>query len=93
MAVSYLYGAFGKELINRRLPFLESLNESKLNIIVEMIEKDVNSPKTSSLGRLFDGIAAMVGIRSHVAFEGHALSCPAWRAMASGFVVSWAGVK
>jgi hydrogenase maturation protein HypF len=72
MAVSYLYGAYGKDLFNRRLSFLEKLNESKLNIIVEMIEKDVNSPRTSSLGRFFDGIAAMVGIRSHVAFEGQA---------------------
>ena len=72
MAVSYLYGAYGKDLFNRRLPFLEKLNESKLNIMVEMIEKDINSPGTSSLGRFFDGIAAMVGIRSHVAFEGQA---------------------
>jgi hydrogenase maturation protein HypF len=72
MAVSYLYGAYGKDFFNRRLPFLGKLNQSKLNIIVEMIEKDINSPRTSSLGRFFDGIAAMVGIRSHVAFEGQA---------------------
>jgi hydrogenase maturation protein HypF len=72
MAVSYLYGAYGKDLFNRRLPFLRKLNQSKLNIIVEMIEKDINSPRTSSLGRFFDGIAAMVGIRSHVVFEGQA---------------------
>lgn len=72
MAISYLYGVFGKDFFNRRLPFLERLNESKLKIIVEMMEKDVNSPKTSSLGRLFDGVAAMVGMRNHVAFEGQA---------------------
>ncbi|RLC09905.1 MAG: carbamoyltransferase HypF [Deltaproteobacteria bacterium] len=72
MAVSYLYGAYGKDFFNRRLPFLGKLNQSKLNILVEMIEKDFNSPGTSSLGRFFDGIAAMVGIRSHVAFEGQA---------------------
>jgi hydrogenase maturation protein HypF len=72
MAVSYLYGAYGTDFVNRRLPFLAKLNENKLNIMVEMIEKDINSPKTSSLGRFFDAIAAMVGIRSHVAFEGQA---------------------
>ena len=72
MAVSYLYGAYGRDLFNRRLPFLEKLNQSKLNIMVEMIEKDINSPGTSSLGRFFDGIAAMVGLRNHVAFEGQA---------------------
>jgi len=72
MAVSYLYGAYGKDLFNRKLPFLGELDENKLNIIVEMIEKDVNCPRTSSLGRFFDGVAAMLGIRSHVAFEGQA---------------------
>ena len=34
--------------------------------------KDINSPRTSSLGRFFDGIAAMIGLRNHVAFEGQA---------------------
>jgi len=72
MAVSYLYGTYGKDLFNRRLPFLENLKESKGNVIVEMMEKEVNSPKTSSLGRLFDGVAAMVGMRNHVAYEGQA---------------------
>ena len=72
MAVSYLYGVYGKDLFNRRLPFLEKLDQNKLNIIVAMIEKGVNAPGTSSLGRFFDGIAAMVGIRNHVVFEGQA---------------------
>ncbi len=72
MAVSYLYGVYGKDFVNRRLPFLDRLNDSSLKIMVEMIEKDINSPRTSSLGRFFDGIAAMLGIRSHVAFEGQA---------------------
>ena len=32
----------------------------------------INSPLTTSLGRLFDGIASIVGIRNHVLFEGQA---------------------
>lgn len=72
MAVAYLYGAYGKDFVNRRLPFLDKLNASKRNIMVEMMEKGINSPRTSSLGRFFDGIAAILGIRSHVAFEGQA---------------------
>jgi len=72
MAVSYLYRAYGKRFLNRRLSFLDTLNETQLSIIMEMIEKDINSPSTSSLGRFFDGIAALAGIRSQVAFEGQA---------------------
>jgi hypothetical protein len=37
-----------------------------------MITKGINSPLTSSLGRLFDGVAAICGIRSRVNFEGQA---------------------
>lgn len=37
-----------------------------------MISKGVNSPLTSSLGRLFDGVAAIIGLRNSVYFEGQA---------------------
>jgi hydrogenase maturation protein HypF len=37
-----------------------------------MISKRVNAPQTSSLGRLYDGIAAILGIRKRVAYEGQA---------------------
>ncbi|RLA97351.1 MAG: hypothetical protein DRG37_08265 [Deltaproteobacteria bacterium] len=37
-----------------------------------MIEKGINSPLTSSLGRFFDGIAAILGVRKRVSFEGQA---------------------
>jgi hydrogenase maturation protein HypF len=37
-----------------------------------MIEKGVNSPITSSLGRLFDAVAALCGICLESAYEGHA---------------------
>jgi hydrogenase maturation protein HypF len=38
----------------------------------QMIAKGVNSPQTSSLGRLFDGVAAIIGLRDRVNFEGQA---------------------
>ncbi len=72
MAVSYLYDAFGEEFFNFNLAMINKIDKKKLNIIVEMILKKVNSPLTSSLGRLFDSVASMVGIRNHVYFEGQA---------------------
>lgn len=72
MAVSYLYGAFGEGFWDLDLPFLKKIDHNKIKIIVEMISKQLNSPYTSSLGRLFDGIAAIAGIRNHVFFEGQA---------------------
>lgn len=72
MAVSYLYHTFGEDFKNLRLPVIETIKADRLNFVVQMIEKRVNSPLTSSLGRLFDGIAAIVGIRNRVFYEGQA---------------------
>ncbi|MDY6789733.1 MAG: carbamoyltransferase HypF [Thermodesulfobacteriota bacterium] len=72
MAVSYLHDAFGREFTNLRLPVLDKFDENKITVVAEMIQKKVNSPDTSSLGRLFDSIAAICGIRNTVHFEGQA---------------------
>ena len=72
MAASYLYDAFGEEMWGLDLPFLKATSEDKIRFIIDMISKKINSPETSSLGRLFDGISAIIGIRNRVCFEGQA---------------------
>ena len=37
-----------------------------------MLAKGVNAPITTSVGRLFDGIAALIGLHQQVSFEGQA---------------------
>lgn len=44
----------------------------KLPLVRQMIARGINSPRTSSLGRLFDGVAALCGLRLAVAYEGQA---------------------
>jgi len=72
MAVSYLSHVFGEGFYDLELPFLGSIEKDRIRIIQTMISNKVNAPPTSSLGRLFDGIAAIVGIRNQVAYEGQA---------------------
>ena len=72
MAISYLYHAYGNDLLRLDLPLFKKVQQHKIETIIEMIEKKINSPYTSSLGRFFDGVAAMVGLRETVAFEGQA---------------------
>ena len=72
MAVSYLYQTYGNGLFNLKLPLIQQIEEKKIRVLIAMMEKQVNSPETSSLGRLFDGIAAITGIRYRAAYEGQA---------------------
>jgi hydrogenase maturation protein HypF len=72
MAISYLQHTFGDNFQNLDLPVLGGIETEKVEVLREMIAKKVNSPFTSSLGRLFDGVAAICGIRRQVNFEGQA---------------------
>jgi len=72
MAVSYLYNTYGDRFRDLELPLFKKIDEKNLEIVINMIGKEINSPHTSSLGRFFDGIAAIIGIRNSVFFEGQA---------------------
>jgi hydrogenase maturation protein HypF len=72
MAVSYLNDAFGAGLWGLDLPVLREAGPDKVRLMLEMAAKRLNSPLTSSLGRLFDGVAAIAGLRSRVTYEGQA---------------------
>ena len=72
MAVSYLYDAYGEGLRELGIPVIRETGEKDMETIIKMISNGINSPLTSSLGRLFDGVAAILGVRSRVCFEGQA---------------------
>lgn len=72
MAVSYLYHTFGEHLWNLNLPLLKEFDHNKIQFIIEMMNKGFNCPETSSLGRLFDGISALLGICYRSTYEGQA---------------------
>jgi hydrogenase maturation protein HypF len=72
MAVSYLYDAYKEDLPGLDIPFMEGLGRSSLATLVKMIQLKLNSPLTSSLGRIFDAVSAILQIRSEVRYEGQA---------------------
>jgi hydrogenase maturation protein HypF len=72
MAVAYLLKAFGDGFWDLDLPLLSRIERKKVDVVVKMIAREVNCPQTSSLGRLFDGVAAIIGLRHQVNFEGQA---------------------
>ncbi len=72
MALSYLWQHFGDGLWRLPIPFVKRLDRSRARVVLRMIEGGVNSPLTSSCGRLFDAVAALVGIRQQVNYEAQA---------------------
>lgn len=72
MAASYLLRHFGREFLQYDIPFVRELDKSKTELLIRMIEQGVNSPLTSSCGRLFDAVAALIGVRQHINYEAQA---------------------
>jgi hydrogenase maturation protein HypF len=72
MGLAYLDHTFGEALWDLDVPLLRNTDRSKAETVVRMAARRINAPLTSSLGRLFDGVAAILGLRQTVAFEGQA---------------------
>ena len=78
---------------------LDSLDVQTRSVTATMIERGINSPRTSSMGRLFDAAAAILGICDKATYEGEPaieLESAAWRALdgeISRFAGNQAGVS
>lgn len=65
-----LYGSHALEGLD--LPTMAAYSPAELRVLSKMLEQGLNAPRTSSVGRLFDAVASLVGIRQTVGFEGQA---------------------
>ncbi len=72
MAVSHLLSAFGEEALDLPLELWAQIGEAELALVRRMMAAKVNCPLTSSCGRLFDAVSALLGVRGVVNYEGQA---------------------
>lgn len=72
MAAVYLHRTFGEEMDRLPIPYMARLDRRRWDVLRQAIRSGLNSPPTSSMGRLFDAVASLVGLRDSVAFEGQA---------------------
>jgi len=54
------------------LPFLGSVSEEEMGVVCQMVTKGSNTPLTSSCGRLFDAVSALLDVCGRSTYEGHA---------------------
>lgn len=81
VAIALLHEVFEGELPTR-LPLFDLLDQEEVRVVARMLERGVNAPATTSMGRLFDGVAALLGIsleNTHQAQSPQLLEYAAWR--------------
>ena len=71
MALSYLRDALGSGNLPQ-LRCFDSIAPSQLELVDAMLAKRIQTVETSSAGRLFDAVAALLNLSSEVTFEGQA---------------------
>lgn len=54
------------------LPTLRAFSEEEISILDSQLEKNINCPETSSIGRLFDAVASLIGLRHSINYEAQA---------------------
>jgi hydrogenase maturation protein HypF len=80
-AIGYVLALLGEEGLNNiiagaakqsRATPISRVSEVEMEVIKRQIARDINSPLTSSMGRLFDAISALLGIRGEIDYEAQA---------------------
>lgn len=73
IAVSMIYGATGdKEKTSQIVSMLGLCSDQELKVQFMMADKNINSIRSTSAGRLFDAVSAVLGVRRISTFEGEA---------------------
>ena len=80
-AIGYMLTLLGENALNAviaretkqsQLAFIGQVTKVEIEVIKRQIERKINSPLSSSMGRLFDAISALLGIRGEIDYEGQA---------------------
>jgi hydrogenase maturation protein HypF len=69
MAASYLYSIFGADFLKLKIDFVKGIDKNDWAVLRGMIDKRINSPLTSSMGRLFDTAGSMILNKREAKFE------------------------
>jgi hydrogenase maturation protein HypF len=72
MAMVYLSEAYGEEAASLKIDPMKRIDFQKWDVLKRAIEKKINTPLTSSMGRLFDAISSLLSVRDKVHYEGQA---------------------
>jgi hydrogenase maturation protein HypF len=73
MGLSHIIAAFGvDEGLHKARRLMPHLSDAEARVVARQIERGINCPLTSSMGRFFDAVAALLGASAEVTYEGQA---------------------
>ena len=70
VALSLLFDLYGEEALTLKNPTTQSFSDLELKSYFIAWQKGLNAPLSSSVGRLFDAVASLVGVCQTMSFEG-----------------------
>jgi hydrogenase maturation protein HypF len=71
-AIGSLLALLGEAALSPDLAFLRTVEAAELDIIKKQVQGSLNTPLHSSMGRLFDVVAVLVGVCGEIDYEGQA---------------------
>lgn len=71
-AVSYLLSLLGEDVFSSKLTFLDGIATDEVELIKKQVRASINCPSTSSMGRLFDAVSALIGLRNIIEYDAQA---------------------
>jgi hydrogenase maturation protein HypF len=72
MALAHLYRVFRSDVGRCKLKTIQRRSPQEIEVLLRMIDTGVNSPLTSSCGRLFDAVAAILEVREAITYDAQA---------------------
>jgi hydrogenase maturation protein HypF len=72
MALTYLWSLDPEHVQSAYKDFLDRWPQEKVKIVIQMLNRNINTPLTSSCGRLFDAVSSLAGLRDVINHEGQA---------------------
>ncbi len=70
IALAYLHAL--DVVWNQNLPPVKGMPLAEQEILLKQLKMNINTIQTSSMGRLFDAVAALAGVKQQVSYEGQA---------------------
>ncbi|MFH1740920.1 MAG: carbamoyltransferase HypF, partial [bacterium] len=72
VAYAWMLDIYGSEAEERLPPGLHTIPEDRRKMVRHILERGINCPACTSVGRLFDAVASIVGLRQTVTYEAEA---------------------